>query len=60
MTAASKEPKVKSLVFTSSSTAALMPIPGKEIKVTKDTWNDDIVRDAWGAKPDSWNVYGAV
>lgn len=36
--AASKEPRVKRFVLTSSSTAALLPIPNKEVTVTKDTW----------------------
>lgn len=31
--AAAKEPSVKSVVLTSSSTAALMPVPNKEIEV---------------------------
>lgn len=37
VTAALKEPSVKSLVYTSSSTAALLPKPNKHIEVTKDT-----------------------
>ncbi|KAK5170972.1 uncharacterized protein LTR77_004116 [Saxophila tyrrhenica] len=58
LTAATKEPKMKSFVYTSSSTAALMPQPDKEIHVTKDTWNDQVVHDAQTA-PNPWNVYGA-
>lgn len=58
LTAATKEPSVKSFVYTSSSTAALMPQPDKVIKVTKETWDDVVVRDA-ETKPNSWNVYGA-
>lgn len=53
------EPGIKSLVYTSSSTAALMPQPDKVIRVTKDTWNDDSVRIANGPNPDAWNIYGA-
>ena len=59
MEAATKEPRIKSLVYTSSSTAALMPQPNKVIKVTKDTWDDDAVNIANGANPDRWNIYGA-
>ncbi|KAI6856737.1 hypothetical protein KC334_g22200, partial [Hortaea werneckii] len=36
---ASKEPSIKSVVYTSSSTAVLLPEADKEITVTKDTWN---------------------
>jgi len=41
--AASTEPKVKSIVYTSSSTAALSPVANEKITVTKDTWNDAAV-----------------
>lgn len=58
MMAATKEPSIKSFVYTSSSTAALMPQPDKVIKVTKETWDDAVV-EAAQTKPDSWNVYGA-
>ena len=58
MTAATKEPGIKSLVYTSSSTAALMPQPNKVIKMTKETWDDDAVKAA-ETNPDAWNVYGA-
>ncbi|GAB7330188.1 hypothetical protein MBLNU13_g01854t2 [Cladosporium sp. NU13] len=57
--AALKDPSVKSLVYTSSSTAALLPQPNKRIEVTKDTWNDDSVNAAKGPKPNQWEVYGA-
>ncbi|KAH9823771.1 GDP-mannose 4,6 dehydratase [Teratosphaeria destructans] len=40
LTSASKEPSVKSFVYTSSSTAALLPQPNKELTITEDTWND--------------------
>lgn len=59
MTAATKEPGIKSLVYTSSSTAALMPQPNKVIKVTKDTWNEESVKVAHGPNPNPWDVYGA-
>ena len=58
MLAATKEPGIKSVVYTSSSTAALMPQPNKVIKVTEDTWDEDVIK-ASETKPDSWNVYGA-
>lgn len=41
--AASTEPKVKSFVYTSSSTAALSPVPNKKTVVTKDTWNEAVL-----------------
>ena len=59
MSAAIKESGIKSLAYTSSSTAALMPQPNKVIKVTKDTWDDDAVNIANGPNPDAWNIYGA-
>lgn len=58
LTSASKEPSVKSVVYCSSSTAALMPEPGKKIKVTKDTWDDAAVKEA-NANPSPFVVYGA-
>lgn len=54
--AALNEPSVKSLVYTSSSTAALLPQPNKCIEVKKDTWNDDSVNAAKGPKPNQWEV----
>ena len=56
MLAALQEPSVKSFVYTSSSTAALLPQPNKRIKVTKHTWNDDSVNAAKGPKPNQWEV----
>ena len=56
ITAALQEPSVKSLVYTSSSTAALLPQPNKRIEVTKDTWNDDSVNAAKGPNPNEWEV----
>ena len=58
MDAAAKEPKVKSLVYTSSSTAALIPQPDKIIKISKDTWDDSAVQEA-KSEPNAWNVYSA-
>ncbi|KAM0719480.1 hypothetical protein Q7P37_005385 [Cladosporium fusiforme] len=59
ITAALQEPTVKSLVYTSSSTAALLPQPNKVIKVTKDTWNASSVAATKGTNPTEWDVYGA-
>lgn len=57
---ASKEPGIKSFVYTSSSTAALLPEPNKRIEVTKDTWDTAAVQTAWETpEPDAFTVYGA-
>lgn len=56
--AASKEPKVKSLVLTSSSVAALVPVPDQKKIVTKDTWNEQAIEDA-RTQPTPYNVYSA-
>ena len=46
--AAAKEPSVKSVVLTSSSSAALIPEPDKEgIVVDENTWNDAAVKAAY-------------
>lgn len=50
---------MKRFVFTSSSTAATMPKPGKKFTVYKDTWNDESVRLAKQDKPDAFTVYAA-
>lgn len=43
--AAAREPSgsVRRFVVTSSSTAATLPLPNKEMTVTADTWNDEAV-----------------
>jgi nucleoside-diphosphate-sugar epimerase len=41
------EPTVKRFVLTSSAWAAAAPKPDVEHTITKDTWNDDGVADAW-------------
>lgn len=56
--AATKEPGIKSVVYTSSSTAALMPQPDKEIIITKETFDQEVVDQA-NTNPDAWSVYGA-
>jgi len=60
LTSATKEPLVKSIVFTSSSTAALSPQPNKKIVVTADTWNNETLNHALSdANPDGFSVYAA-
>merc|ERR1711915_858645 len=56
---ASKEPSIKSVVYTSSSTAALLPEANKEITVTKDTWNQKAIEMAYQPDPNGFVVYGA-
>lgn len=48
---AAKSPSVKRFVLTSSSTAALLPHPGKEITITKDDWNQEALDLAWAPPP---------
>jgi nucleoside-diphosphate-sugar epimerase len=45
--AAASEPSIKRFVMTSSSTAAASPQPNKEFSVTPETWNDEVVKQAW-------------
>lgn len=45
--AAASEPSIKRFVMTSSSTAAVSPQPNKEFSVTPETWNDEVVKQAW-------------
>lgn len=56
---ATKEPSVKSLVYTSSSAAALLPHPDKVIKITKDSWDDEAVELANAGGADGFTVYAA-
>ncbi|KAJ7603330.1 NAD-P-binding protein [Mycena polygramma] len=57
---AAKELGVKSVVYTSSSTACLLPQPDKAIVVTEDTWNEFTVAEAHGnPSPDPFVVYAA-
>ncbi|KAK3058389.1 hypothetical protein LTS18_011402, partial [Coniosporium uncinatum] len=49
--AAKKEQKVKRVVYTSSSTAALIPKPNTEFYINKDTWDDEACDIARNAKP---------
>ncbi|KJY01661.1 aldehyde reductase like protein [Zymoseptoria brevis] len=48
---AAKEKSVQRFVLTSSSTAALLPHPGKEITVSKDDWDQEALDLAWAPPP---------
>lgn len=58
-----KEPSVKRFVYTSSSTATTGPRPNEKFDITKETWNEQGVREAWAPPPyeksRNWAVYGA-
>lgn len=57
---ATKSPTVKSLVVTSSSSAALIPTPNNHTLVTKDTWNDASVASTHtNPSPSAYDVYAA-
>jgi nucleoside-diphosphate-sugar epimerase len=59
LNATSAEPKVRSLVYTSSSTAALSPVANKKIIVTKDTWNEAVLEKVRSsASPDAYGKLG--
>ncbi|KAL1985643.1 hypothetical protein VTN96DRAFT_7510 [Rasamsonia emersonii] len=45
--AASKQPSIKRVVLTSSSSAVLIPKPNQEVVVDEKTWNDSAVSAAW-------------
>jgi nucleoside-diphosphate-sugar epimerase len=49
--AAAKEPSVKRVVLTSSSTAAASPQPNKVFTIDENTWNEDAIRAAWAPPP---------
>ena len=57
--AATLEPKIKSLVVTSSSTAALSPVPNEEITITKDSWNDAVLEKVRAGGAPGYEVYAA-
>lgn len=59
LASAGKESSVKSVVYTSSSTAALMPVADKVVHIKEDTWNDYAVKAAQEPNPDSFTVYAA-
>ena len=57
--AARTEPMVRSLVVTSSSTAALSPQPNKKIIVHKDTWNDAVLEKVrTSSEPHTFGEHG--
>jgi nucleoside-diphosphate-sugar epimerase len=56
---ATREPKVKSFVCTSSSTACMLPIPDTKIKITKDTFNEKAIEAAYKPNPTPFEVYAA-
>lgn len=51
LTAAAKEPSVKRVVLTSSSTAAASPQPNKVFRIDDHLWNEDAVKAAWAPPP---------
>ena len=48
---AAREQRIKRFVYTSSSTAATIPKPGKKFEIDRNTWDDEAVRDAWAPPP---------
>ena len=60
--ACTKVSSIKRFVYTSSSTAATLPTPGRPGHLDKNSWNDDAVEMAW-QEPHSpekgYPVYGA-
>lgn len=51
LSAAANEPSIKRFVFTSSSTAILIPRLNEEFTITTDQWNDAAVAAAWAPPP---------
>lgn len=51
LSAAAKEPSIKRVVITSSSTAASAPKPNKEFVIDENTWNTEDVEAAWQPPP---------
>jgi len=49
--AAAKEPSVKRVVLTSSSTAATLPKPDKAFSIDEKTWNEEAIKLAWAPPP---------
>ncbi|KAL8920774.1 MAG: hypothetical protein Q9208_006104 [Pyrenodesmia sp. 3 TL-2023] len=48
---AAKEPSIKRFVYTSSSTAILMPRLNEEFTISTDQWDDEAVAKAWAPPP---------
>ena len=61
--AASKIPSIKRFVYTSSSSAILLPKPNVELNVSTEDWNIEAVEAAWKPPPYEpercWAVYAA-
>ena len=60
--ACATEESVKRFVYTSSSTAATLPVPGRKAHLDKTTWNDEAVKMAWTpphTPEKGYPVYGA-
>lgn len=59
---AAASPTLKRFVYTSSSTGATNPIPGKVFTIDQSTWNETAIKDAWAPPPyddRAWAVYAA-
>jgi len=60
---AAAEPSVKSVVLTSSSSAAIWPKTNVEFDIGEDSWNEESVKNAYNMPDDNpfkaWHVYGA-
>jgi nucleoside-diphosphate-sugar epimerase len=56
---ATREPKVKSFVYTSSSTACMLPVANTKFNVTKDTFNEKAIEAAYKPDPTPFEVYAA-
>ncbi|KAJ4312873.1 hypothetical protein N0V84_009727 [Fusarium piperis] len=52
--AAAKAPSIKRFVFSSILWSAVMPVPGDTSTITKETWNEDIVKVAKAPPPYEW------
>ena len=61
--ATTTEPKVKRFVFTSSSLAAVSPVPDVKFDIDENSWNEECIKEAWAPgpyeSPREWSVYGA-
>ncbi|KAF1347002.1 hypothetical protein BDV97DRAFT_358302 [Delphinella strobiligena] len=59
---AAKESSIKRFILTSSSAASVFPIPEKKFQITKDSWNEHSVEQAWkkeGVEGQGYHVYCA-
>jgi hypothetical protein len=57
LASAAKEPTMKRFVYTSSSTAAWSPKPNLKIELTTESWNDEVVEQAWKEPYDDEGQY---